>query len=370
MKFEQFQLERNQSIWENKVDYNLSESGVHPGTMRSLFSAKFIEEIENTEITYGFTEGSPELRQSIASIYPGATLDNIQAFNGSAEANMVAILTLMSEGDEMVYMVPNYLQIYGFARGLGVEVKTCPLYESLNWQPDLDELKKLVSGNTKMICVCNPNNPTGSVLPQETVFAISEIAKSVGAWILSDEVYRGAELNGEECTSFWETGYEKIIVNCGLSKAYGLPGLRIGWSLSNKQYIQDCWATHDYTSISIGRLSDLIASHVLHPDRRMDTLEKIRSALSKNLDLFQQWIDIFKDKFSFIPPQAGAMAFTGYNWDINSSQLVEKLRNEASVMLVAGDWYGMDKYLRFGYGAKESDLEAALDRITPILKAL
>ena len=105
MKFETFQLERQQSTWENKVDYNLSESGVHPGSLKTLFDSEFIEKIVNTELTYGFTEGSHELRQSIASIYSGADPDNIQAFNGSAEANMVAIMSLLGPGDEMVYMV-------------------------------------------------------------------------------------------------------------------------------------------------------------------------------------------------------------------------------------------------------------------------
>ncbi len=370
MKFETFQLERQQSIWENKVDYNLSESGVHPGSLKTLFDPKFIEKIENTELTYGFTEGSPELRQSIASIYTGASPNNIQAFNGSAEANMVTIMTLLDDGDEMVYMVPNYLQIYGFARGLGVNVKTFPLHESLNWKPDIYELKSLVSEKTKMICVCNPNNPTGSVLPKETIHAIGEIAQSVGAWILADEVYRGAELNREECNSFWDLGYERTIVNCGLSKAYGLPGLRLGWSVANEDYIQKCWGTHDYTSIAIGRMSDIIAAHVLHPDNRMKTLNRTRDALAKNLGLFQDWVDSIDGRFRFIPPEAGAMAFVGYEWNMNSTVLVEKVREEASVMLVAGDWYGMDHYLRFGYGAKQSDLEAALERITPIFQSL
>ena len=149
MKFEEFQLERQQSTWENKVDYNLSESGVHPRTLKMLFDSEFIEKIENTELTYGFTEGSPDLRQSIASIYQGATVDNVQAFNGSAEANMVSIMTLIETGDEVVYMMPNYLQIYGFARGLGADVKTFQLHESLQWKPDLDELRSIVSEKTK-----------------------------------------------------------------------------------------------------------------------------------------------------------------------------------------------------------------------------
>jgi len=370
MKFEEFQLERQQSTWENKVDYNLSESGVHPGTLKSLFDPQFLEKLTNIELTYGYTEGSPELRQNIASIYPAASPENIQAFNGSAEANMVALLTLLGPGDEMLYMVPNYLQIQGFARGLGVNVVPFYLHEKLNWKPDLDELKKLVSSKTKMICVCNPNNPTGSVLPEEMVHEIGEIARSVDAWVLADEVYRGAELSREECTSFWELGYHKTIVNCGLSKAYGLPGLRVGWSVSNEDYIQKCWATHDYTSISIGRLSDMIATHVLKKGNRLNALKRTVDALAKNLSLFKNWIDSFDGKFHFIPPEAGAMAFVGYDWDINSTKLVEKVREEASVMLVAGDWYGMDHYLRFGYGAKQSDLEAALDRITSIFHLL
>jgi hypothetical protein len=93
-------------------------------------------------------------------------------------------------------------------------------------------------------------------------------------------------------------------------------------------------------------------------------------ALTKNLALFQAWVESFHGKFNFMPPDAGAMAFASYDWDINSSELVEKVRNEASVMLVAGDWYGMDHYLRFGYGAKQTDLEAALDRITPVFNSL
>lgn len=370
MNFEEFKLEREQSTWENKVDYNLSESGMHPGSLKTLFDLSFIEEIENTELTYGFTEGSPRLRESIASIYKGASIENIQAFNGSSEANMVAILTLIEPASEVVYMVPNYLQIHGFAKGLGANIRTFKLHESLNWQPDLDELRSIVSEKTKLICICNPNNPTGSVLPRETVKQIVEIAESVDAWILSDEVYRGAELNNEECCSFWEFGYKKTIVNCGLSKAYGLPGLRLGWSVSNPEYIKQCWANHDYTSISIGRLSDLIAAHVLHPNHRMKVLSRIRKSLGQNLNIFQNWIDSFDSHFRFIPPAAGAMAFVGYDWPINSSDLIEKVRNEASVMLVAGDWYGMDHYIRFGYGTKETELKAALDRINPIFASL
>ena len=202
------------------------------------------------------------------------------------------------------------------------------------------------------------------------VFEIGDIARQAGVWLLVDEVYRGAELSGEECTSFWDIDYDKAIVNCGLSKAYGLPGLRLGWSVSNQDYIQDAWETHDYTSIAIGRLSDLIATHVLQRKNRHKFLSATQTALRKNLELFQQWLDNYPGKFRFIPPHAGAMAFVHYEFEINSTKLVEKVRDEVSVLLVAGDWYGMDQYLRFGYGAKQDDLIIALDRIDRVFKAL
>ncbi len=133
MKIETFILEREQSLWENEVKYNLSESGVHPGSINNHFSIQDIDDILNTELTYGFTQGSPELRQNISQIYSNIRPDNILVTNGSAEANFISILTHLSAGDELIYMVPNYLQIQGIARAIGVEVKHLKLKEKLNW---------------------------------------------------------------------------------------------------------------------------------------------------------------------------------------------------------------------------------------------
>jgi histidinol-phosphate/aromatic aminotransferase/cobyric acid decarboxylase-like protein/peroxiredoxin len=265
MKFETFVLEREQSLWENEVQYNLSESGVHPGTINDLFDQDEINEILNTELTYSPTQGSPALRDAISSIYDNVAAADVLVTNGSAEANLVAILTLLSAGDELIYMVPNYLQIRGIARAIGVEVKEIALQEELNWKLDLDELASMVTEKTKMIAVCHPNNPTGSVLPKEQIDAIINIAEKVGAYVLADEVYRGAELNDEECASFINTGYEKAIVNCGLSKAYGFPGLRVGWTIGSNDYMHSAWAVKDHTSICLGRLSDLMATKILQP---------------------------------------------------------------------------------------------------------
>ena len=115
MKFEEFELERNQSLFENKVDYNLSESGVHPLSLKDFLTRDEQEELLHTELFYGHTTGTPELRKQITGLYNGAIVDNVLATSGSAEANFLAIMTLLEPGDELIYMVPNYLQIRGIA---------------------------------------------------------------------------------------------------------------------------------------------------------------------------------------------------------------------------------------------------------------
>ena len=114
----------------------------------------------------------------------------------------------------------------------------------------------------------------------------------------------------------------------------------------------------------------MIASYVLRKENRSAILNKTRSSLNKNLSIFKDWSEQFNDKFKYIEPKAGAMIFVNYDWNINSTKLVDRIRNEVSVLLVAGDWYGYDHYLRFGYGAKEKDLISALEIISPVLKRL
>ena len=203
MKFEQFELERNQSLFENEVDYNLSESGVHPLKLSEILSREEQEKLLNTELFYGYTNGTPELRKRVAEMYdPRFTIENILITSGSAEANFLSVMTLLDPGDEIIYMTPNYLQIGHLARSFNINVKNLPIKQELGWQWDIDELKNLVSTKTKMIAVCNPNNPTGALMKNNIMDEVIDIAGNANCWLLSDEVYRGAELNGMEFRSF------------------------------------------------------------------------------------------------------------------------------------------------------------------------
>ena len=369
MKFEEFELERNQSLFEHEVDYNLSESGLHPLPLKSILTEDEQQELLETELIYGYTTGTPMLREKIANLYTGADFDNVLATSGSAEANFVAVMTLLEPGDELIYMVPNYLQIRGIARSFGITVKELPLREELGWQWDMKELESMISSKTKMIGVCHPNNPTGSIVSKENMGKIIDIASGNDCWILSDEVYRGAELNGIESPSFYGN-YEKTIVNAGLSKAYRLPGLRIGWTVGPKDYIKKAWAFHDYTSISIAYHSDWVASRILDTKRRKQILDGTKQHLNQNMNTLVEWIDTCDGKLSLSPPQAGAIAFVRIKMDIPSQDLTYHIRDNFSVLLTAGKWFGLEGFLRFGYGPPNEYLLEALDRIGQSLEAV
>jgi hypothetical protein len=369
MKIETFELERYQSLWENTVRINLTESGVHPYTLEELLDEESIKKMLSLRLGYGQTNGAVELREAICKLYTGLNIDNVLVTNGSAEANFIGMWSVLEPEDELVIMLPNYMQILGIARSFGVQVKPFYLKEELNWAPDMRELKKLVSEKTKMIAVCNPNNPTGAVLSPETMQDIVNLAREADAYIYADEVYRGAELAGDETPSFIGLT-DKVIVAAGLSKAYALPGLRLGWLVGPKEIIDNAWHHHDYTSISTGIVSQFAAALVLHPEKRRSVLSRSRYVLKENLALLQEWIGKHPRLFSLVPPKAGGMAFVRYNMPINSSELSTRLRKEKSVFVIAGDWYGMDQYMRIGIGGEKEKLLAGLNLVDETLKDL
>jgi hypothetical protein len=367
MKIDIFKMERMQSLWENVVDYNLSESGVHPLNLEELLTPEELNEIIHVELGYTQTNGTPGLRENIARLYPEVKPDQIMVTAGSSEANFLLIWSQVEPGDEVIFELPNYMQIWGLVKAFGAKVKPLWLKEELGWQPDLDELKKLITPVTKLIILTNPNNPTGAILSQEAREEIIRLAEKVGAWLLADEVYRGAEINRLETPSFWGN-YDRAIVVGGLSKAYGLPGLRLGWIVGPQELVKNIWTYHDYTTISVAALTDRLATLSLEPERRMKLLHRTRKILNTNLPFFEDWLKSFDGLFNYVAPQAGAILFARYNLKVNSTELVERIRKEKNVLLVPGDHFELDGHLRFGYGSNKTYLKEALDRVAEVLK--
>lgn len=369
MRIETFEMERFQSIWENRVEHNLSESGVHPMSLEELLPPGERDALMRQRLVYVQTNGTPALRETIASLYPGATSANVVVGNGTAEANYISVWRLVEPGDEVVMMLPNYMQIWGVVRGQDATVVPWRLREERSWTVDVDELARLVTSRTRLIALCNPNNPTGSILDERAMGAIVDVAQRHGTWILSDEVYRGAELDGVESRSFWGL-YDRVLVACGLSKAYGLPGLRIGWAVGPEATIAELWARKDYLSIAPSALSDVLARKALRADVRPRILARTRGIVRGNLPVVEAWMQRQTGAFRLVPPRAGAITFPRYSWPIGSTRLMERLRDEQSVLVVPGDQFGMDGFLRIGLGNEPEDLQAGLDRIDRVLASL
>ncbi|HDP98627.1 MAG TPA: aminotransferase class I/II-fold pyridoxal phosphate-dependent enzyme [bacterium] len=370
MRFLPFEMERYQSLWENIVDYNLSESGIHPLQLNELISNGSFTKIMETPLGYNQTNGSHELRELIAATYISASAENILVTTGSSEANFLITLRLLEPGDEIVIMLPNYMQIWGIARSIGARVVPFNLKPTeKRWQVDWSEFDSAITPKTKLIAICHPNNPTGALLSEQEIEKICATAQKSGAWILSDEVYRGAEAEGVLSASFWGR-YEKVIVSGGLSKAYGLPGLRIGWIVAPPALIEELWAYKDYTTICPNPISDRLAQLALQPEKRAYLLSRGRNIVKKNFAVLNAWMQKHPAVFECIPPQAGAITLIKHHLAMSSNELALKLRTEKSVLIIPGEQFLMDGYIRIGFGCPQDYLRSALQRMSQLIEKI
>ncbi len=371
-EFQPFVMERMMSKYEQTVDYNLSESGVHPIPLGELLAGhpEALKALLATDLNYPHVEGIPALRRAIAALYQGADPENVLVTVGAIEANYLAVRTLLSPGDEIVVMLPNYMQIWGIAKNHGLALKTFRLREERGWAPDLDELAAQVSAATKVIAICNPNNPTGRILTEAEMDGVVAVAERVGAWILADEVYRGAERTTDvESPSFYGR-YPRVIATGSMSKAYGMPGLRIGWAVAPPEVIDGLWARHEYLAISATMLANQLAAFALSPEIRPTILGRTRRYLREGFPALEGWLAGHGDTFQLTPPQASAVAFLRYRLAINSSELTDRLRREKSVLIVPGDHFGMDRFLRVSFGLPHEVLVPALDHLHDLIEEL
>ena len=370
--FHPFVMERMMSKREHAVDYNLSESGVHPMSVAELMelAGRSVDDLGSLELGYPQTNGTPELRATIAAMYPGARAENVLTSVGAAEANYVALHTLLEPGDDMALMVPNYMQIEGIARNHGVRVSPFHLRAESGWAPDLAELESVVSSRTRLICVCNPNNPTGRILTPDEMQAIIAVADRVGAWILSDEVYRGAERETDEEAPTFFGMYDKVLAQGSMSKAYGLPGLRLGWTAGPPELLDEMWARREYTTISNTKLGIELATIALSAEVRPQVLARTRRFIRAGFPILEAWMNEHEGLFRLAPSQAAAVAFASYDLEINSTELVERLDANQSTLIVPGDHFGLDHHVRISFGLEPDYLREGLRRIATELEAI
>ena len=351
MKIETFEMERTQCLFENKVELNLSESGVLPLSITELLDgADDIERFVTRKLSYCESEGSPVFRERIAQFYPDCKPENITVTNGGSEANYVTMWTLLESNGRLACMIPNYMQTWGLGHAYADGVDTFKLVmQEGRWALDVEGLKRAVTPKTNVILVTNPNNPTGAVLTAAEMDAVVDIASRAGAWLVVDEIYRGAEVQGGTSPTFWGR-YEKVVITSGLSKAFGMPGLRVGWVVASPKLIEDLWVRHDYLTLMPCLLSDRLGAIAMEPQRRESILARTRRIVRENLIPIEKWFSERSDIFTYVPPEAGAIFYSEYKLPINSVELISRLIAEKSVLITPAEHFGLEKGIRVGFG--------------------
>jgi aspartate/methionine/tyrosine aminotransferase len=366
-KIETFLMERTQCLFENRVEFNLSESGVLPLKIEELLDGD--TSLLSQRLKYPESDGSDELRKNIAAWY-GTTAEHVLVTNGGSEANFTAFWGLIEQAGHAAVMLPNYLQLWGLSRANASKTSAFHLVErDGRWALDVKSLHRAVSSKTRVIVVTNPNNPTGGVLNEQEMDEIIHVARRAKAWLLVDEIYRGAEVSGDISPSFWGR-YDKVIVTSGLSKAFGLPGLRIGWIVAPPKLIAKLCRYRDYTTLTPTFFSDRLARIAMEPKRRDAILERTRSIIRNNLPKLETWIRSHEDIFTYIPPRAGAITFMRYKLPISSGALFDRAREEHSVLITPGAHFGVGKYIRVGFGYDIDYTLRGLARLDSVFAAL
>jgi aspartate/methionine/tyrosine aminotransferase len=360
VRYAPFRMERYQSMYEHRVRYNLSESGVHPLTVGELLEIAGSDvSVADIRLGYGQSNGSDGLRELIADQYEGASTASVLVTVGGVEANFACFWHLFETEGTAALVLPTYGQVPGLLESFGGRLSTVNLVEENGWQPDLDALERALAGGARFVLITNPNNPTGASLTRESMDAIAALTEKHAAWIMADEIYAGAETGDEKTPSFWGC-HDRVLITNSLSKAYGLPGLRLGWVVGPSDLIGELWGRTDYTTIAPANVSDALACVALEPSTRARILERTRGIVRANLGLLESWMAEQDGRFSYRRPNAGAICYTRYDASINSTDFAEKLRIEKDVLVVPGDHFGMDHYLRIGFGNPADELVEAL----------
>jgi aspartate/methionine/tyrosine aminotransferase len=339
-------------------------------TMRELIPDDGAREsLADLELNYPQANGLPELRDRIAALYPGATRDNVLVTVGAIQANFTALLTVTDPGDDIAVMQPNYQQFWGLAQNLGRRLSTFALDPKRDWQLDLAEVTRAVTPATKLVAVVNPNNPTGRVMQSVERQAVIDAARSADAWLLADEVYAGTEHRTDEVTPTFYGGYDKVLAVNSMSKAYGLPGLRIGWIVGPADVVERMWAWQDYITICTTMLGNKLAAIALSPAVRPNILTRTRHYVREGFENLERWANRRGD-VDVLAPDAAAISVVTYRHAIDSRELVRRLIAQQSTFVAPGALFGLENCLRVSFGLPAEYVNEGLRRIGKMLDSI
>ena len=373
MKIKPFAVEEWMNAYECDARYNIAETCVDSISLDDLFKlcgtsrAAFLDPLCSRKLTYGDIVGAPALRAGICRLFRTLQPDEVVTTHGAAGANHHVFYSLAEPGDRIISVMPSYQQLYSIPEAYRADVKILHLRKENGYLPDLEELRALALPGTKLICINNPNNPTGSLMSTEILEEIVKIARSVDAYVLCDEVYRHLTHEDAWCESIADL-YEKGISVGSMSKVFSLAGLRLGWIATHDQPAMRQFLSHrDYNHISCGMLDEAIATLALeHCD---EIIGRNRRIVRENLAVLDAWVQS-EPRISYCKPQAGTMALVSYDYDLPSYDFCRRLFEETGAFVTPGDCFEEPKSFRTGYACEHQMLKDGLAAVSGFLRKL
>ena len=373
MRIKPFLVEEWMNAYEADARYNIAETCVDSVSLDELWTLTgvngeaFWRDFCSRRLTYGDITGFPAFREGICGLYRSMKPENIIPTHGAAGANHHLFYSILEPGERVVSLMPTYQQLYSIPESFGAELEILPLRESEGFLPNLEELKKLVTPNTKLICLNNPNNPTGALMSRELLQQIVEIADSVHAWILCDEVYRHLTQKEEWCESIVDL-YDRGISVSSMSKVFSLAGLRLGWiATHDENVIRACLSHRDYNLISCGMFDERVAAVALQ--HRDVLLARSRNIVRGNLEILDDWVSL-EPRVRYVRPRAGTTALVFYDYSIDSYPFCERMLRETGAFVTPGDCFGQPQSMRIGYACDPQVLREGLAAVSAFLRRL
>ncbi len=357
-----FKLETYFSKWEFSARYHMTASDAQSMTMAELLDMATPEQRQaHDNLWLGYTEtfGGPELRDTIAGLYKTMQRADILCFAGAEEGIYIAMHALLEKGDHAIVLTPNYQSSETIPLSI-CEVTAVALDPEDNWSLDIDAVEDAIRPNTKLISINFPHNPTGKVLERERFDALVALCRRHGIWLFSDEVYRGLAVEGKAALPAAADVYERGLSLGVMSKAYGLPGLRIGWIAGRDHAVLlKMERMKHYLSICNSGPSESLAKiALLNADR---ILERNNNLIGSNLVKLKSFFVEFEHLFDWYTPDGGCVAYPRYKGADGVENFARELVEQAGVLLLPASLYGSDlsptpvDRFRIGFGRANID---------------
>lgn len=349
------------------TEIDIGSSGVESFSLAEIRQLLGITHAELDRIVFSDSQtlGGFGLRQAVAERYGDGDLNRVIATHGSSEAIFLIMTALLSPGDEVLVLDPCYQQLFSIAETIGCRLTAWPLRFANRFAPDVEEARRLINPRTRMVIVNFPHNPTGASLSLEEQNALVEAAAGVNAYLVWDAAF--AELTYDAPPLPAPVHYERAISMGTLSKAFGLPGLRVGWCLASPDVLARFALLRDYTILHLSPLVELIAQRAIEQAEVL-VGKRMRQA-RVNLEMLGAWCDEHEDLVEWVPPRGGVCSFLRLRRVEDVEAFCRRLARTHGVLLVPGSCFKHPSHVRLGFGEATAKVGEGLSRLSALLHA-